>query len=219
VVRHRRISSAVLALTFTVSFQAVAAHAICQVNIPSPTLSTVPTLVLLVSRDVEGVADPFGEVLIVVRDWCGRLLPDRVVEISIVACPGARMAASGYPPGFTVDCSPTRKSLRRLSDANGEARFVVAGAAVPGANQSVACAEVRADGALLGRPYLAIPDLDGADGVGANDLSLWLAEFGAGDAGQGDFDGDGAIGANDLSVWLMVFAGGGSTVTPAPLCP
>jgi hypothetical protein len=63
-------------------------------------------------------------------------------------------------------------------------------------------------------------DLDGAGGVGANDLSIWLADFGSGEPhARSDYDGSGAVGAADLSEWLGVFAAGTSTQSCTTSCP
>ena len=48
-----------------------------------------------------------------------------------------------------------------------------------------------ASGVLLGTATLAYVDLDGSDGMGGNDISLWLTDFGSGEPiGRSDFDGD-----------------------------
>ena len=48
---------------------------------------------------------------------------------------------------------------------------------------------------LIGSPTVAAYDLDGASGVGANDLSAWLTDFGSGQPyGRSDFDCSGGVG-------------------------
>jgi len=63
-------------------------------------------------------------------------------------------------------------------------------------------------------------DLDGASGVGATDLSIWLTDFGSDAYHQrSDFDASGGDGANDLSEWLTMFGAGGSTQSCGASCP
>lgn len=76
------------------------------------------------------------------------------------------------------------------------------------------------DGRFIGAPTVAAYDLDGSHGVGANDLSVWLDDFGSTlDIGRGDYAGSGFIGANDLSMWLSVFGSATSLESCAASCP
>ena len=73
---------------------------------------------------------------------------------------------------------------------------------------------------LIGSPSISAFDLDGGGGVGANDLSIWLTDFGSGNAyGRSDYDCSGDVGANDLSSWLTVFGSAGSAESCAGVCP
>jgi len=182
------------------------AAALCNLLQPVFFESTLPTSIVLVGRDANGVADPLGGTTVIVRNCLHQPLAGHSVEFS-------------FEPGVTVDCSPTHRSVRRLSDANGEARFVIPGSAVPGVPQAATCVQLRVDGVLFGQPIVATPDLDAVAGVGAGDLSAFLQAFLEGDTSVADLDGSGAIGAGDLSVWLDYFSGGASLVTPSPLCP
>lgn len=63
-------------------------------------------------------------------------------------------------------------------------------------------------------------DLNGETGVGANDLSAWLGDFGTGDPyGRSDYDCSGNVGANDFSLWLTAFGAGTQLASCAASCP
>lgn len=194
------------------------ASAICPPN-PVPFTSTLPTRVTVVGLDGVGVPDPLGELLVVVRNGCNQALGGRQVEVSFVDCGATRIASSGYAPGVAVDCRPTHRSVRRLTDANGEARLIIPGTALVGGTQSHKCVRIWVEGVVFGTANVALADLDGTGGLTANDLAHFLQAFVSGDATLADFDGDAEVGANDLASFLGVFAGAGSQVTPTSLCP
>ena len=67
---------------------------------------------------------------------------------------------------------------------------------------------------------IAIYDLDGVNGLGANDLSLWFGDFGSGQyIGRADYDFSGDLGANDLSLWADAYGRGASSESGTDLCP
>ena len=215
-----RTSAPVLLAALLMSGVAAPAHAVCDMLLPSTTFSTIPGVVLLVGRDANGQADPRGEFVVIVRNCANSVLSGRLVEISFLDCPLAGFASTGYPAGVTPDCRATRRSVRRLTDANGEARFSIPGTVVPGGVQAGDCLRVVVEGnTILGRVRLTTADLDGSSGVSAGDLSQFIAAFVEGNQPLADLDGDDVIGGADLSFWLSIFAGGGSLVTPTPLCP
>jgi hypothetical protein len=189
---------------------------------PSPWNSTAPPFVALVGIS-NGVVDPLGEFVVVVRGLSNNPLPGRIVEIDFSGCAGVTLGgpASQTFPGVTTDC--TGHIISALSDANGIARFRIAGGGGAGGSSdgpAPDCVHVRAARVLLlTTPSVQIFDLDGFNGVKANDLSLWLADFarGAPYLSRSDYDGNGRVGINDLSVWLNVFGAGGS-VTSAITC-
>ena len=215
-----RASAPVLLAALLLSGGAAPARAACDMLLPSPVFSTIPGVVLLVGRDATGQADPQGEFVVVVRNCANSVLSGRLVEISFLDCPSAGFASTGYPAGVTPDCRATRRSVRRVTDGNGEARFSIPGTVVPGRVHAADCLRVVAEGnTLLGQVRLATADLDGSSGVSAGDLSEFIAAFIEGNQPLADLDGDGVISGSDLSFWLGVFSGGGSLVTPTPLCP
>ena len=197
---------------------ATPAHAIC-FQFADPFNSTVPNAVLIVGYDGAAVPDPHGELVVVVRSGCNQLMSGQLVELSFVSCGATRIASGGYPPGITADCRPTHRSARRVTAANGEARFIIPGTTVPGAAQAYDCVEILVEGRMFRRARVVAADLDGAGGVGANDLAHFIRAFVTGDATLADMDGDGAIGANDLAGFLTWFSLAGSLTTPAELCP
>ena len=63
-------------------------------------------------------------------------------------------------------------------------------------------------------------DLDGQQGLGAGDLSLFLEEFSTGTGSwAADYDGSGNLGAADLSLWLAAFSKATQTSSAGAVCP
>ena len=65
-------------------------------------------------------------------------------------------------------------------------------------------------------------DVDGANGVGVNDASVWLTDFGTvGNPafGRSDFDCSGDVGINDFSVLLTAFGSGTQVQSCGAACP
>ena len=76
------------------------------------------------------------------------------------------------------------------------------------------------NGTLTEFPTVSAYDLDGSGGVGANDPSAWLGDFGDGRPfGRSDYDCSQSIGANDLSLWLAAFASGTMGESCVSHCP
>jgi hypothetical protein len=128
------------------------------------------------------------------------------------------LCADQLDPNVVVDC--VHKTVTRISDANGGAVFTVLGGGVGPAVSLLSAGHIFADGCLLQSPTVSAYDLDGSSGVGANDLSIWLGDFGSGNPyGRDDYDCSGNIGANDLSFWLTAFGSGAMSVSCASHCP
>jgi hypothetical protein len=111
--------------------------------------------------------------------------------------------------------------VRRFTNDQGQATFTLLGAST-GVNDppSLAPAHIFANGVQIGDLAVSTFDLDGAGGVGANDLAIWMTDFGSGQPHpRSDYDGDGMVGAADLSEWLTVFGAGGSTSSCGVVCP
>jgi hypothetical protein len=141
------------------------------------------------------------------------------VEVRILNCPGARLSSNAYLAGATIRCD-THGALA-TTDNNGEVRMTIVGGGTAGGPAGAGpCVQIYASGVFLGFATLAYPDMDGSGGVGANDLALWLGDFGSGeDIGRSDYDGTGLLTANDLSMWLGIFGAGGSFQSAAAYCP
>lgn len=187
--------------------------------VPDPALSHVPSHILLVGRSGDLADTTTGAFLVVVHNIANNPIVNSTVEVRILNCPGARLSSQSYDPGSTIRCG----TLGELgtTDIHGEVRMTVVGGGTPGSPPgSGPCAQIFADGVLLGTASVAYVDLDGSGGTGSNDISLWLADFGLGEPiGRSDYDGDGAVGAADLSIWLGIWGAGGSNESAASYCP
>ena len=140
-----------------------------------------------------------------------------VIDLSLM--PDLWLASDQLDPALVVDCANARVST--ITDATGTARFTILG----GSHGALAVSpmnmgRIYANGTLLAAPTVAAYDLDGAGGLGANDLSLWITDFGSTlNWGRSDYDCSGSIGVNDFSLMLTAY---GSTLMPqsgASVCP
>jgi hypothetical protein len=128
---------------------------------------------------------------------------------------GVQIGLEADPAGQVASCADPY--VRAFAD--GSCRMTVTGAVelatqVPGTAPTV---RIYVDGVLFGDVPVVCYDLDGAGGVGANDLGLW---FGTGqDWLVADYDADGHVGADDLSMWLAVFGSGRQSASATPFCP
>lgn len=188
-------------------------------GVPSPANSSVPACVPLVGSSL-GVVDPAGLITITVRDLANNPLSGASVVIDASGASDIAICADQLDAAALVNCAA--KTTRKFTDALGQVTFTVLGGSNGAGNASslTNAGKIYANGVLLGSPTLTAYDLDGAGGVGANDLSAWLADFGTlNPYGRSDYDCSGAVGANDLSVWLSLFgnlASGESCVTACP---
>ncbi len=181
--------------------------------------SSVPAHVLLVGL-ASGAADTTtGAFLIVIRDVSNNPVPGERIEFRLLNCPGARVAVDQRLPGVTSRCAT--HGILATTALDGSARMAAVGGGDPaGPHGAGPCAQVYAGGAFMGDVRVAYLDLDGLQGMGSNDLSIWLTDFGTGEPiGRSDFNGDQALGSDDLSVWLTLWAGATSVESPAAYCP
>jgi len=193
-------------------------------KIPSAATSTAPHCIPLVGS-TNGVVDRSGEVVVVARDVANNPVAGAVVILDFSNCAGVALgdAASQTFPGMTVDC--TRRRVSVVTDALGTARFrIVGGGAAGGESTGPAArsATVIANNAYIAAPSVQLYDLDGANGVGGNDLSLWMADFfarGNPECSRSDYDCNGEVGGNDLALWLAVFSAGESASSLVTACP
>jgi len=209
--RSLLLSMAVLALLAATGAGAV---------VPSPANSTVPSHILLVGSS-SGVPDAAaGQFTVVVRDLANNPKNGASVMIDLSACADLAICSDQMDPNATVNCAA--KTVRKFANVRGEVTFTVMGRSNGAGNATTlgGGGRVFANGVLIRTPSVASFDLDGSGGVGAGDLSAWLADFGSGQPyARSDFDGSGDIGAADLSQWLAVFGAGGSVQSCAASCP
>lgn len=179
---------------------------------------TVPACITLVGSD-GNVASESGAFDVVVRDLANNPMPGVRVDVDLSQVSDLRLCAQQTAPGVVVECASNRATA--VTDANGVARFTLLGGGLgletgTGMNGG----RVYTDGILVASPTVNAYDLDNAGGVGANDLSYWLRDFGSGQVlGRADYDCSGGIGANDLSFWLAAFGSGTQSISCAASCP
>jgi hypothetical protein len=188
-------------------------------GVPSPTNSTTPLCITLVGS-LAGVPDAAGQFNIVVRDLANNPLNGASVVIDLSNCLDIAICDNQLDAAATVNCGA--KTTRKFTNALGQVSFIVLGGSNGGGNASslLGAGRIYANGTQIQAPTVSAFDLDGAGGVGANDLSAWLGDFGSGQPyGRSDYDCSGNIGANDLSLWLGQFGAGTSASSCAVACP
>jgi len=189
-------------------------------GVPSAANSTTPACITLVGA-LAGVPDAAaGQFTVTVRDLANNPLNGASVVIDLSGCADLAICSDQLDANALVNCGA--KTTRKFTDATGKVTFVVLGGSNGGGNASTLLGggKIFANGTLLQTPTVSAFDLDNAGGVGANDLSAWLTDFGSGNPyGRSDYDCSGGIGANDLSLWLTEFGAGTSASSCAASCP
>ena len=193
---------------------------VAMAGVPSPGNSTVPACLKLVGAKA-GVVDPHGTFSIIVRDLANNPLNGASVVVDLSNCPDLRLCNDQLDAGATVNCAA--KTTRKFTDVTGTVTFTVLGGSKGAgtASELQNAGRVFANGTLLSSPTVSAFDLDGAGGVGINDLSVWLGDFGTSGNpafGRSDFDCSHTVGINDLSVWLTEFGFGTSISSCAVNC-
>lgn len=188
-------------------------------QVPTPANSITPRMIPVVGHDASGVPDPIGEVTVIFRDLANQPIAGALIQLDFSACTELRLCADSHDPSAVTDCA--QRTITKVSDANGAARFRVVGYSVappgtPGAPYNAA--RVYADGVLLASPSVAIYDLTGGGGLTPADLSAWLDDFFGGfDPARSDYDDTGApLGPSDLARWLTAFFASGSIQNCTP---
>ena len=184
-----------------------------------PPNCTVPAAVRLVSSSA-GVPDrTAGEFQIVIRDLANNVSPGASVVVDLSGTPDAVLCSDQEDPDAVANCAA--HTVRKFTDNLGQLKFTLLGGST-GMSDAAALAPARiyANGVLVSDIAVSTFDLDGRDGVGANDLSIWLSDFGSGQPHpRSDYDGSGTVGAADLSEWLTVFGRGTSAQSCGASCP
>lgn len=190
------------------------------VGVPSPANSTLPACISLVASDGTVPSSAFGQFVVTFRDLANNPVPNVLIDVDFSGIPELFLAAPQLDATMLVDCAGKKVSKR--TDVNGMAVFCIVGAstdAFPPVVQLNGC-RIYGNGVLLGSPTASAFDLDGRQGLGANDLSQFLNDFSSGlNYGRSDFDCNGSIGVGDLSRWLTAFGSGTQVVSAATGCP
>ena len=206
------------ATLLTVAGMLIAASA-AMAGVPSAAQSTVPACITLVGS-LAGVPDAAGTFTVTVHDLANNPINGASVVCDFSGCTDIAICNDQLDANATVNCGA--KTTRKFTDALGNVTFTILGGSNGGGNATTLLngGKVFANGVLLKNPTVSAFDLDGAGGVGANDLSAWLGDFGSGqNFGRSDYDCSGGIGANDLSLWLGNFGAGTSASSCAVACP
>lgn len=203
---------------------AAGAHA----AVPDILNSTFPTCIPLVGFHAI-TASPLGEILITIRDAQSQPLEGEPVVLDFALATGLFIAGQQLDPDVETDC--IAKTVTKLTDANGKVRFRVIGGGDGNFTSQSTLGVGRifvpngANGGLFHSSHVQAFDLDGRDGVGANDLSLWLSDFAnfPSIATRSDYDCSASVGANDLSIWLDAYGGASTGGVPSMIqsgtCP
>jgi hypothetical protein len=211
-------SIVLLTLVPTLAGMLIAASA--SASPPSAANSSSPAAIRLVGANGTTPDATAGQFTIVVRGLSNNPIPSALVSIDFSQCPDIELCTDQSDANETVTCAG--KLVRKITNTSGAVQFVILGSSHGPADASMALERVRvfANGVLIGEPAPSAFDLDGSSGVGADDLSAWLTDFGSGlNTTRADYDGDGTVGAADLSEWLTGFGAGGSTQSCATSCP
>lgn len=184
-----------------------------------PANSTIPSRIMVVGWNGTSPDAATGQFSVTVRDLANNPVVGSTVTLDLSSQSEVRLASNQLDAAASTHCA--QRTVSKLTDAAGVVTFTLMGV---GSNGSAPAGDLRlkiyADGFLLGQPLLSVLDLDGTNGAGANDFSLWLSDFGSGlYCGRGDYDGNLSLGANDLSVMLGAMGTGGSAMSPPLLCP
>jgi hypothetical protein len=148
---------------------------------------------------------------VIVRDLADNPKLGSHVVVDLSGCPDLHLCADQLDPAVDIDCP--NKRVGKFTDATGTARFTLLG----GSNGSGHAVELTGGGkicencTLIGVPTVSSDDLDGANGVGINDLPVWRADFGAPGSpsfGRSEYACGGNVGINDLAVRLTAFGSG-----------
>lgn len=182
--------------------------------------STTPLCFPLVGALASTPAAGFGQFTVTVRDLANNPCVGAVIVIDLSGAPDLAICADQLDPAATVDCA--HKTIAKTTGTGGSVNFTVLGGSNGGRNAVtlLSAGKIFANGTQIQSPTVSAFDLDGSGGVGANDLSAWLGDFGSGQPyGRSDYDCSGGVGANDLSLWLNAFASGTMAESCTTQCP
>jgi len=189
-------------------------------GLPPENNSVIPQCFSLVGSSGGVAAQGAGGFTVIVRDLANNPIPHAHVVVDLSGHSDLILCANQLDPLVDVDCA--NKRVGKYTDQSGRATFVLLGGST-GAGHGVTLtggSRIYEDGVLLGSPNVSTFDLDGTSGVGANDLSTWLSDFGSGISyGRSDYDCSESSGANDLSLWLTAYGSGAQAESCGARCP
>lgn len=203
--------------------------------VPSPPDCDLPKGIPLVGVTA-GVTDPLGEWTVTVRDYQHQPLVNSAVAVDVCTS-DIRVCASQPFGGLIVMCDVRRvvavtnvfgvATLRLVgwaANPGGGTPGAPSPAGAPSPGGGTACANIRADGVLLGTVPVAALDQDGSGGVGTTDLALFLNDrfslMGTTEnRTRSDYDFNGVVDTRDLALWLRVRFAGGSLNSCSSTCP
>lgn len=188
-------------------------------TVPSPANSSIPSHIHVVGRFGSQPDTSAGRFSVTARDLANNPISGAQIVVDFFSNPDVRLATDQLSPGTVVNCQT--RTVRGYTDSRGQAFFTIlgTGTSTP-AGSTAPTTRIYQDGMLLGIVPTSIYDLDGVNGVGANDFSLWMSDFGSGtNPLRSDYDATGVVGANDLSVWLNTFGMAASAQSATPACP
>jgi hypothetical protein len=189
---------------------------------PSAGNSVTPPCISLVGTSGGIPARGAGAFEVIVRDLANNPIVGAQVVIDLSDCPELHLCADQGDPDAIVNCAA--KTVRKLTDATGTVGFTLLGGSngAGDAGELLHAGKIYEDGFLIGSPTVSAFDLDGAGGVGINDLSAWLTDFGTAGApafGRSDYDCSGTVSINDFSLLLTALGSGAQLESCAATCP
>ena len=184
--------------------------------------STTPPCISLVGTRAGAADQAAGAFQVIVKNLANNPIAGAHVVIDLSNCLDLHLCSDQLDPTMDIDCAAKR--VGKLTDALGKVTFTLLGGSNGSGNATnlLGAGKIFEDGTLIGSPTVSAFDLDGANGVGINDASVWLTDFGTpGNPpfGRSDFDCNGSVGINDFSVWLSVYGTGAQVASCAASCP
>jgi hypothetical protein len=192
---------------------------------PAPDHFTCPQYIDVVGSK-DGIPDAYGQFTVTARDIGNNPLVGMEIKV-VINCPDIRICTAPVPPGQTNSCLQPGGSATATTDANGEASFIICGAATNTGGSATGCGasgasicgdfEPQYGWVLVSWATVAVYDQNGAAtnaGLEVTDLSAWLGDFGKiatnGYKGRSDYSHNGTLDVVDLSLLLKVLGQGNS---------